>query len=128
MGASRVDFHFEQSKFTDGRIDAMVDGVMRDGFTTSMPTGGHTSATNDVSGDWSSNSGMILLWPAVDESDISLLHFSFGKLRRQSAMRLVVFGNENKAAGFFVQAVYDAGAKLASDGRELMKMMQQRVY
>ncbi len=57
--------------------------------------------------------------PSVNQRNVPLLDLSTGKLLCQLAMRDVVLGYDNQAAGLFVQAMYDAGTHLAADIREL---------
>ncbi len=63
----------------------------------------------------------------VDQRDVCLLDLASGELRGQLAMGGVVFGDHDEAAGFFVEAVDDAGAQLAADLRERAEAVQQGV-
>ena len=53
----------------------------------------------------------IFLRPAVDESDVGFLHFALGELLGEFAVGVVIFGDYDEAAGFFVEAMDDAGRR-----------------
>ena len=58
---------------------------------------------------------------------VALLHLARGKLLPQVAVGDVVAGDEDQPAGLLVEAMHDAGARLAADLRKLGEAVQQRV-
>ena len=64
---------------------------------------------------------------AGDEREVNLLNTAFRKLLRQSAMRFVVFGNDQTTARVFIETVDDARPLFAANSGKGMTMMKQRV-
>jgi hypothetical protein len=63
----------------------------------------------------------------VEEGEVSLRDLALGEHLAELAMGTVVFGDEDEAAGLFVEAVYDAGAKVATGGGEFVEVKEERV-
>ncbi len=59
---------------------------------------------------------------------VLFLDFAPDKLAGQPAVRFVAFGHHQQSAGGLVQAMHDSGAQFAAHGRQLAKVMQQRVH
>jgi hypothetical protein len=62
------------------------------------------------------------------EGEIDFLDGAGGKLEGQPAMRLIVFGNDQTTARFFVETVHDSGPFFSADAGKSGAMMKQRVY
>ena len=56
-----------------------------------------------------------------------LFDFALRELQGKFAMGNVILGNDDKPAGLFVQAVHNARAQLASNLRQMVEVMQQRI-
>src|SRR3954453_11722330 len=48
VSTSGINFYFEQSEFSIRRVDALLDGVVGDGFASARAQGSHASAANTV--------------------------------------------------------------------------------
>jgi hypothetical protein len=124
VGAASVDFDVEQGEFAVIGVDAALNGVVGDGFAASGAASGHADAADGVATDGGGDGAFVVFQMTVDECDVSLLDFAGGELRGQLAMGGVVLGDNDEAAGFFVETVYDAGTKFAADlgeGAEAVK-------
>ena len=65
---------------------------------------------------------------AADERVVNLFDFARGELFREREVRLVIFGDDEAAAGFLVEPVDDARSRHAADAAQrTFAMMQQRV-
>ena len=60
-----------------------------------------------------------------DKREINFFHGARRKLDRQSSVRLIVFRDDEAAAGFFVETVHDAGPFFAADSGKGGAMMKQ---
>src|SRR4051812_40989939 len=61
------------------------------------------------------------------EGQVDFSHGARGKLLRKIAVGRVVFGNDQGAARFLVEAMDDAGTFLAADAGKIFTMGQERV-
>src|SRR5579863_6134651 len=105
VGASSVDFYFDQSELAEDGIDAADDIVVRDGFATAGSARGHADAAHRIAADRRRNGSAIFLRPAMDESEVRLLDLALGELGGQLAVGVVTLRDHDEAAGFFVEAV-----------------------
>ena len=64
---------------------------------------------------------------AVCKSQISFLDLPLGELGRQLAVNFIPLGDNNEAAGFFIQTVYDPRPQFAANRRKLLEMVQKCV-
>src|SRR5439155_3329001 len=128
VSAAGIDPQFEQRELAKFGIDPPLYRVVRYGFASAGAASCHSRAADAVAADAAGNRAAVLFHPSVDERDVGLLHQPSSELRGQFAMRFVVFGDQNYSACGFVKAMNNARAEFASDGGELAKMMQQRVY
>ena len=64
----------------------------------------------------------------MHQRQVDLLHPPAGELRRQLAVRGVVLGHQQHAAGEAVQPVHDAGPQFAADPRKRAETVQQGVH
>jgi hypothetical protein len=64
----------------------------------------------------------------MHQREICLAQTSTGKHFGERLVGAVVLGDDDQAAGFFVEPMHDARAKLAGRGRKRLKVMQQRVH
>ena len=64
----------------------------------------------------------------MHQRHIFFLHLARGELRAQIAMCLVVFGHDNKTAGFFIQPMDNPRPQFAAHARQTLQMMQQRIH
>ncbi len=63
----------------------------------------------------------------MDQRQVDLLHAPSGELGGELAMRGIVLGDQQDAAGIPVQPVDDARPERTADSRERLEPMQQRV-
>ena len=64
---------------------------------------------------------------AVEKGDVGLGDLSLGEHLAEFPVSAVVFGDENEAAGLFVEAVDDAGTEVAADVGEFFQVEEQGV-
>ena len=127
VGASGVDIERDQGKLAPGRIELPGNAVIGDRFAAFGAAGGHAGAADGVAADDVLDRPFRFLQPAVNESDVLLLDLPGGELLAELAVGGIVLGDYQQATGAFVEAVDDAGAKLATDRREAVEMVQQSI-
>jgi hypothetical protein len=64
---------------------------------------------------------------AVDEGDVGFGDLALGEHLAEFAMGAVIFGDEDQAAGLFVEAMDDTGAEIATDVGEFVEVEEQSV-
>jgi hypothetical protein len=88
---------------------------------------GHAGAPPRIARDGFFDAAAIHPDAAADQRQVGLLHLAAGKLRGQGAMRGIVLGHQQHAAGIAVEAVDDAGPQLAAQRGERLEAIKQRV-
>jgi hypothetical protein len=63
----------------------------------------------------------------VEEGYVSLGDLALGEHLTEFAVRAVVFGDDDEAAGLFVEAMDDAGAEFAAYVGEFVEVEEERV-
>ena len=63
----------------------------------------------------------------MEEGEVGLGDLALGEHLAEFAVRAVVFGDEDEAAGLFVEAMDDAGAEIATDVGEFVEVEEERV-
>src|SRR5437588_4909248 len=114
VGASGLDSNFQQRKFPVGRRNPLHHRVMRDRLTSSDAASRHAMATAAVASNRSVNGPLVALGPAMYQRDIFFLQRARRKLLRQLAMRFIALGDDDEAAGVFVQSVHDSRPQIAA--------------
>lgn len=124
VSASGVNFDFQQSEPAEGGVDPLEDFVVGDGFAASLEAGGHASASQAVAADGGGDGAMILFKSAVNERNVRFFDFAARELGAEAAVGIVIFGDEDEAAGGFVEAMDNTGTKVAADRREMGEAVQ----
>jgi hypothetical protein len=94
--------------------EAAQDAVFGPGGAAAAQAGGHAGAVPRIARDGLFDAALVRLHVAVDQRQVGLLHLAAGEQRGQRAMRGVVLGHQNHAAGEAVQAMHDAGPQVAA--------------
>ena len=127
MGAAGFDADFDEGEGAVGSGKAFEHVEVGDGGASVCSAGGHTDAADEVAGDREVDGGVVFFEMAVEESDIGLGDLALGEHLAEFAVGAVVFGDEDEAAGLFVEAMDDAGAEIAADVGEIVEVEQQCV-
>src|SRR5579871_6372585 len=129
MGAAGLDADLDEGERAVRGGKAFDDFDMGDGGTDTLAisrtAGGHAVATDQIAADREVDGGVVLGDVAVDESDVGLFDVALGEHVAKLAVGGVVFGDEDDAAGLLVEAVDDAGAKVAADAGEIVEVMKE---
>src|SRR5579859_4743729 len=100
---------------------------MGDSFASAASAGGHTDTANGVAADRRGNGAVILLRPAMDQSNVSFLYAAAGEFVRELAVGGIIFRDDEKSAGFLVEPMNDAGTELAANTGELPESMNEGI-
>src|SRR6266568_3668352 len=115
MSASGLDAHLNEGEFAKTRTEAADDFVVRYGgpgiFSRAR---GHAGAAHRVTAQGCGDGAFLALDLSLHKGDIGLANLARRKKFTESGVRGVVFGDDDEAAGVFVEAVYDPGAEIAS--------------
>src|SRR5690242_181193 len=84
--ASGFNAELQERELSVRGVDPAFDVVMSDGFTATAATGGHPNATNGITTDRCGYGAVVLLDPAVDQSNVGFLDAAAGELVRELAM------------------------------------------
>ncbi len=130
--AASFDAHLDQRELPIARrADALehldVGDSGTDAFALQRAPCRHAGAADEIAADGKIDSDRVARDRAMDESEIGLLQLAAGEHLAQLAVGAVVLGNHDDAAGLLVEAMDDAGTKIASDVRELVEVVQQSV-
>ncbi len=87
----------------------------------------HARAMNGVAPDGQLDAAGFFLELTLHEGDVDLLHFALAECFAKSRVGAVVFGDENHAGSFLVQAVDDAGTQWISGLRKRLAAPEERV-
>src|SRR3954468_24841682 len=101
---------------------------MGNSFPPACAASGHTSSTHAVAAYVGGNSARIPLQPAMYQRYISLFDFAPGELVSYFAMRKVILCNDDKPAGFFIEAVDNSRPRFAAQGRQSSEVMEQCIH
>jgi len=112
--AAGADADLEQSEVRE----AFEDAPGGEGGASVSEFRGHAGPAHWVTRDGAGDLTDVLLDGALDEGEVSLLDFSVGELRGEMAVGCVGAGDQENAAGAFVDSMDDAGAQVAADFRE----------
>lgn len=115
--ASGFNAHADEGELAKAGCEAADHFVVRDGVAGVFGwSGGHAGAAEGVAADSGRNGSLLTLDVAVHERNVSLADLARGEEFGEGCVGLVVFGDDDEAAGFLVEAMDDAGAKLAAGG------------
>src|SRR5581483_900698 len=107
--SSGIDLDLQQGEPSVLRSDAPGHEIVSDRLAAAMATSTHACSSHWIAADWTTDSTPILLHKAMYQGNVSLLCRSIGKLCGQAAVRGIVLGHHQQAAGFPIQAMDDAG-------------------
>ena len=79
---------------------------------------GHAFAVRRMPGDGGADFAGVAREFAADDGVVNFFDLPSGELCREREVRLVVFGDDEAAAGFLVEPVDDAGPRDAADAAE----------
>jgi hypothetical protein len=127
MGAAGLDADFDEGEGAVWSGEALEEVEVGDGGASVGAAGGHAGAADEVPGDGEAYGGVVFFDVAVEESDVGLGDLTAGEHVAEFAMRAVVFGDEDEAAGELVEAVDDAGAEIAADVGEFGEVEEEGV-
>src|SRR5262252_205238 len=111
MGAAGINTNFEQRELSIARSQLLFDFITCNGFAASRAASCHAGTANDVTANAGSNDSLGLLHPPMNQSNVGLPHFAPGKLAGETAVGLIIFGDDDQAAGVFVETMDNAGAE-----------------
>jgi hypothetical protein len=114
MGAAGFDADFDEGEGSVGAGDAFENVEVGDGGASVCAAGGHAGAADEVAGNGEGDGGFVFFEVAVEEGDVSFGDLALGEHLAEFAVGAVVFGDEDEAAGLLVEAMDDAGAKVAA--------------
>ena len=100
---------------------------MRDGFFALMEIDRHLQAVFLIASQRSDDFTFFFMDYPVDEGDVYSLHRVIFKLGGQLVMGIVVFGDRQEAGCILIDAMDDAGAKLAVDRAQILRVKHQGV-
>src|ERR1039457_2737429 len=86
----------------------------------------HPCAPLRVAADGALNRAAVLLWPAVYQRNVSLVHLAPAELLGQPAVRFIVLRHHHQPAGGPIQAMHDSRTQFAADCGKRLKVMQER--
>src|ERR1022692_3412539 len=118
-----ADAQFQKSE----AHEAAEDAVFGPGGAAVAEAGGHARAAPRIARDGLFDAAAIRLHVAVNQRQVGLLHLPAGEQGGQRAMRGVVLGHQNHAAGEAVQAMHDAGPQIAAQRGKRLEAAEQRV-
>jgi len=85
-------------------------------------TSGHAGAADKVASNGEIDGGVVFFEVAVEESDVGFGDLAAGEHFAEFAVGAVVFGDEDEAAGEFVEAMDDSGAEVATNVGKLCEV------
>ena len=123
VGAPGADADFEQ------RVpgEAPQHPVLAPGRAAPREARGHAGAMHRIARDRPLDAPALRLHFALHQREVGLGHLAARELLGQAAVRGVILGHQQHAAGEAVQAVDDAGPHLAAHPGETREAVQQRV-
>lgn len=126
VGAASVQVAKHQSGFCLGiGCENFVIGDR--GFAAGRIYHGHFLSVHRVPPDVGENGILFRVGNAVSDRQVEFFHGgALGELGYQAFMRGICFRNHEAARGIFVEAVDDAGSRLAADLREFSPTMMQQ--
>ena len=107
--------------------EAFQDAEFGMGGAAGVEAGGHAGAAEGVAGDGGVDDAGIGADAALDEGEVGFGDLAGGELAGEGAVGGVGAGDEEDAAGAFVEAVDDAGAEIAAEGGELGEVVEEGV-
>jgi hypothetical protein len=126
VGAAGLNAHLEQSEPAVGAFDSLEHLPVRDRGAAAGAARGHAGAADDIAADGQVDGAFILRWPAVDQREVAFAQAALAEHLAELAVRKVVFGDDDEAAGLLVQPVHDAGAQLAADLRQAFAEVEEQ--
>ena len=128
MSTAGFNAYAHQGELAESGVEATHYFVMRDsGAGVVSGTRGHSGAANGVTTDGGIDRSLLSLDGAVHQCDVGLADLTRGKEIGERGVGGVVLGNDDEAAGVLVEAVDDAGAKVAAGCRKCFESKEQRV-
>ena len=109
-----------------GALEPLQDAVAGARRPPDIIVDRHPLAVRRMTGYCGPNFSFVPLHFAADDGVIGLIHCPSGELGGESQVGVVVFGHDQAAAGFFVQAMHDARAGHAADAAQLAFAMVQQ--
>src|SRR5438270_10150441 len=118
VSASGINLQFEQSELSEPRVQSPTDPIVSDCFSSTGAPRRHAGSSYAVAADTAGDCSVLRLEPAVHQSNVSLFHEPVRKLRSESPVRFIVFGDNYQPARAPVKAMYDAWPQLSSYPRK----------
>jgi hypothetical protein len=110
VGASGFDADFDESEGAVRGGQALNHVEVGDGGASVSTARGHAGASDEVASDGEADGDVILWKVAVQEGQVSLGNQAAREHLAEFAVGAVVLGDEDEAAGLFVEAMDDAWA------------------
>ncbi len=114
VGTAGSDSHLEKAEF----FELFEDPIVGQRGTAGAELGGHAGAAHGIAGNGRGDPGLRLFHSTMHQSQVDFLHAAVVELGGERAMGWVGAGDHKHAAGVAVEAVDDAGAQVAVDGRQ----------
>ena len=118
VGAAGLNADREQSEPAVGAFHALQHLPVRDGGAAAGAARGHAGAAHGVAADGQGDGAGVLRGPAVHQREVALAQAALAEHLAELAVREIVLGDDDEAAGLLVQPVDDAGAQIAAYLRE----------
>jgi hypothetical protein len=127
VGATGFDANLDEGERAVRTGDALENSGVRHGRASIGAAGSHTGATDEVASDGECDGDVVFCEVPMEEGNVGFGHLATGEHLTELAVGTIVFGYEDEAAGEFVEAMNDAGTKVASNIRQLRKVKEEGV-
>ena len=131
MRAAGMELDFDERGIGDGGegtpIGACGAGIRHGGAVPSLALDSHARAMDGVATDGQLDAAGFFLELALHKSEVDFFHFALAKGFAELGVGGVVFGDENHAGSFFIQAVDDAGTQWIAGLRKRLAAAEERV-
>src|SRR5450755_1934389 len=114
-----INFQVEQGELAERRINSLLNNIMGDGLAPTLPPDCHFGAMHAITANGATDRPFVVLHPSVHECNVFFLDLALRELRRQAAMGLVIFRNDEESAGGLVETVHDSRTHFSAYTRKL---------
>jgi hypothetical protein len=127
VGSACLNLYLKKREFPVLRINAAKHRVVRYRLSASFNADRHPRSPDRIASYGSKDGAAISRYEAVHERNVGLLRGTLSELRRELPVRLVVLGDNQQAARFFIQTMNNAWAQFTADARKISEAVEQRV-
>jgi hypothetical protein len=118
MRSPSVNSYFEQRELSVRRVNAALNLVVSDRIASCGTAGCHSVAADTIATYRQVDGSGLFFWPSVDQCPVIFFHFPASELGTEVAVRSVILGYQDQAAGFAIKAMHDARSKLSPQLRK----------